>query len=170
MSKVEVNCDNCGKSFLRASREVKRSLKKGRKSFCSRTCVGKNNTGNFGENLNRSTEHLKGYTTADEFTGFRWHLRKANQRNHECDLTLEYLKELFEAQEGKCKYTKVKLNHPKYRCKNNHIYTASLDRIDSTKGYVKGNVQFISIAMNHMKSSMSESETYKLLDIIKNLK
>ena len=33
---------------------------------------------------------------------------------------------------------------------------ASLDRIDSSKGYVKGNVQFIVAPINYMKNTLSD--------------
>ena len=36
--------------------------------------------------------------------------------------------------------------------------TASLDRIDSSKGYVKGNIQWVHIAINFMKHSLPEEE------------
>lgn len=49
---------------------------------------------------------------------------------------------------------------------NNPIYTASLDRIDSSKGYEIGNVQFISTAINYMKNTMSHEDTLKLCKII----
>lgn len=37
-------------------------------------------------------------------------------------------------------------------------YTASLDRIDSTKGYIKGNVQVMSHKANAMKNSATKEE------------
>ena len=46
------------------------------------------------------------------------------------------------------------------------LYTASLDRIDSSKGYEIGNVQFISTAINYMKNTMSHEDTLKLCEII----
>jgi len=36
--------------------------------------------------------------------------------------------------------------------------TASLDRIDSSKGYVRGNIQWVHIAINFMKHSLPEEE------------
>ena len=39
---------------------------------------------------------------------------------------------------------------------------------DSSLGYIKGNIQFISIAMNHMKNNMSHNETLELIEILKN--
>ena len=58
------------------------------------------------------------------------------------------------------KLAEYKANH------NDPIYTASLDRIDSNKGYIKGNVQFISTAINYMKNNMSNEDTIKLCKII----
>ena len=45
-------------------------------------------------------------------------------------------------------------------------YRASLDRIDSSKGYVIGNVQFVSTPINLMKSTMSDLETKQYLKLI----
>lgn len=38
------------------------------------------------------------------------------------------------------------------------IYRASLDRIDSSKGYTKDNVQLVAFIVNYMKNALSESE------------
>lgn len=40
---------------------------------------------------------------------------------------------------------------------------ASLDRIDSSKGYIKGNVQFIVAPINYMKSTLSDLEVKQFL-------
>lgn len=40
------------------------------------------------------------------------------------------------------------------------------NRIDSSKGYEIGNVQFISTAINYMKNTMSHEDTIKLCNII----
>lgn len=74
---------------------------------------------------------------------------------------------LWEKQKGVCPYTGIKLKLAEYKANHNDpIYTASLDRIDSNKGYIKGNVQFISTAINYMKNNMSNEDTIKLCKII----
>lgn len=45
-------------------------------------------------------------------------------------------------------------------------YTASLDRIDSLKGYVKGNIQVLSHKANAMKNSATDSELLMFADWI----
>lgn len=46
-------------------------------------------------------------------------------------------------------------------------YAASIDRIDSSKGYTKDNVQIISYLANLMKSNATQSEMNKFADWIK---
>lgn len=37
-------------------------------------------------------------------------------------------------------------------------YTASIDRIDSSKGYIKGNIQIVHKTLNKMKLNMRDEE------------
>lgn len=50
--------------------------------------------------------------------------------------------------------------------KNNYKYTPSIDRVDNTKGYIKGNIRIITMLANSMKNSASEKE---LLNFSKNI-
>jgi hypothetical protein len=57
------------------------------------------------------------------------------------------------------------------KIEKNPIYTASLDRIDSSKGYIKGNIRWVSRAINWMKNNMDDIMVWELIDIlIKNKK
>ena len=50
--------------------------------------------------------------------------------------------------------------------KGNYEYTPSLDRIDPTKGYIKGNVWVITKRANTMKNSATREELLKFADNI----
>jgi hypothetical protein len=165
--KLEVHCYSCNAIILKDNSEVKRNEKLSRNNFCSISCSKK-----VAQNIEmlssyRSSAHLNAGNRRDEFTGFREHLLRAKRRNQNVDITLEDLKETWIKQQGICPYSKVKLQFVKLKIRNNPIYTMSLDRINSNLGYVKGNIQFISIAMNLMKNSMSEEEMKELLLILK---
>jgi len=164
-NKIELVCEICSTTFKREKREHKRSQKLGRKTYCSRSCSGKGNIKNIPEEYFGDINNLKKGSLIDEFTPFRYHLRQASYRKHEFNLTLEYLKETWDSQNGKCVYTGITLKEWNYRG-NNSFYTASLDRIDSRKGYIKGNVQFVSKNINYMKNKMSHQETIDLCKII----
>jgi hypothetical protein len=42
-----------------------------------------------------------------------------------------------------------------------------VDRIDSSKGYVKGNIQFTSIVCNHAKNGMSDIEMKEWIKLVR---
>ena len=160
----DCKCDGCGIDFIKPISEIKRNSKLQRKNFCSRTCVGKNNIKNLSyENIYDITKHSK--NRIDEYTGIRAFFRRIKNRLHDYDIDLEYLKDLWEKQ-NICIYTGVKLGLPKSKGFNNPLYTASLDRIESDKGYVKGNLQFISIAANNAKNSMSHNQMLEFCELI----
>lgn len=82
----------------------------------------------------------------------------AKRRKIEFNITHEELWDLYQKQLGKCKLSGIDLyfsdtteEHKKYR-----LTTASLDRIDSLKGYVLDNVQWIHKDINMMKQRFSQ--------------
>lgn len=92
--------------------------------------------------------------------------RCKTKKNHtglkyEVDVDLEYLLDLLEKQNYQCALTKIKLGH-RFRKLN----SASLDRIDSKIGYIKGNVQFVCKGINLMKSYHTQTETIDFIKMI----
>lgn len=71
----------------------------------------------------------------------------AEKRNIFFDISIEYIWNLFIEQGNKCALTGWELT-----LVNNTSQTASLDRIDSNKGYVEGNVQWLHKDVNKAKN------------------
>ena len=108
-------------------------------------------------------------TEVDEYSPFRWYLRRTLQRKQwENDMTVEFLKSLWESQGGKCPYTNIMMRIPESTTKTcNSPEFASLDRIDSSKGYVKGNVEFVCQFVNLAKNRYSKQQTIEIISKIK---
>lgn len=82
-----------------------------------------------------------GSLTLDKYNKWK---RSAVRRGYEFSVSMEYLNSVYEAQEGKCAYTGLQ---------SNKISDLSIDRIDNSKGYVEGNIQFITNPMNTLKGT-----------------
>lgn len=179
-------CSNCGVEFLQDRREKNRQLRNGKtRFFCSRSCsAAASNQVKSEKRAEASRETLKklrieGRTRSiDEFSPFRYYIRKAKDRVKkgkvsEADLDLHYLKELWDSQEGKCAYTNIILNLNQWKGMGQRDYAsdprflASLDRIDSSKGYVKGNVQFISASLNYGKGTLTDAQFREFIEMIR---
>lgn len=160
MKTIIIQCQNCSKSFEKPLNEYTRRIKNNSPMYCSRRCSGQKNISNFGEK--RNTLPPVGKYKANPF---KYYLRNCKRRNRqEFDLSLDYLEEVWNNQEGICPYTKINLLLNTHSYRNPDIrYVASLDRIDNSKGYIKGNVQFVSLAINYMKSNLTHDETMEFL-------
>lgn len=85
----------------------------------------------------------------------------------EIDITPEYIWNLFLDQDKKCAYTRLPLAFPvKMTNKEQSLSTASLDRIDSDKGYVKGNVQWVHKKLNLMKNVLPHEEFVAMCSLV----
>lgn len=81
----------------------------------------------------------------------------AKKREKKFNITIEYMWEVYIKQDKKCPYTKEKLYFPKPPInKNKRNCNISLDRIDSSKGYIKGNIQWVTKDINFMKYTLNE--------------
>jgi hypothetical protein len=79
--------------------------------------------------------------------------RMARIRNHLFDVSIEYLWELFLNQDRKCALTGWPICFQTHSQRTKGVrQTASLDRKDSSRGYVEGNVQWIYSDLNTMKN------------------
>lgn len=86
----------------------------------------------------------------------------AERRKIKYSVSKEYLWNLFLKQERKCALTGLEI---KFRF-NNGEQTASLDRIDSSRGYVEGNLQWIHKVVNIMKNGYSQEDFIQFCKLI----
>jgi hypothetical protein len=86
----------------------------------------------------------------------------AYRRNLKFDITLKDLWDLFIYQNKKCELSGVDL----YIHKNKKESNASLDRIDATKGYIKGNIRWVNKSINQLKSDFNDNEFFYICKII----
>jgi hypothetical protein len=166
-----VCCDGCSIKFEKETRYVKAGQKKrNNKNYCSLSCYSKFTYSQKSEKLsewNNSEQNKAMLKTMagnkkDEYTGFRTLLASCKKRNKDCDIDLPFLKCLWEQQKGKCAITGVDLELKRSYNKN---YQASIDRIDSKKGYIKGNIRFTSVSVNWLKSDLDDNHLREFFQI-----
>lgn len=81
--------------------------------------------------------------------------RSAEKRKIVFDVEIEYFNKLLVEQNFECKLSglEISFSHSK---KDNYKATASIDRIDSNKGYIVGNLQWINKNVNLMKNHFNQ--------------
>lgn len=100
-------------------------------------------------------------------------INKLNKRNIKlgydiCDFDIEYLWNLYIDQNKKCALTGLDIE---MKVKDNEAYDgyrqiASLDRIDSKRGYCIGNIQWIHKDVNIMKNKFDQDYFLKICNLI----
>lgn len=157
-SEVELTCAGCKANFLKDKKEHTRQLKNRphHKFYCCQKCSDKN--------IGRLSHR-------DELSDFRRILQnsKRNQKRStgkslDNNLSLEFLKELWEKQNGICPYTGIKMEFNLNG--NRRPRAASLDRIDSSEGYTQNNVEFVCEFINLGKNGFNKSDVQKFLQEI----
>ena len=150
----------------KTKKEYNRAIRLGRKLYCNLSCATYGKPAlvkNFGLHVR---EILGNIRKPDELSPFRYYLSKARSTERklwygETNLTLDYLRDLWTNQLGICPYTGHYMELPISTQTANRKPSptrASLDRIDSSKGYVQGNVEFVCQAVNLAKQSFSREQ------------
>jgi hypothetical protein len=147
----------CGNIVIRDSRQIKRKEKKS----CGCLQKGSNNSRWLG---------------FGEISGSFWKrvIRGAKRRGIDFNLTIEEIWDLYLKQNKKCALTNIDLYMPdgythktiKRKNHNKLSYAASLDRIDSSKGYTIDNVQWVLTEVNLMKMGMNQELFLEVCQLI----
>ncbi len=116
----------------------------------------------------RKKDKCRQWRGVGEISGSKWRsiqncARRRGGRSIELTVTLQYIWDLFVAQNRRCAYSNRPLEFPE---RNGAKATASLDRIDSSKGYIPGNVQWVHKDVNTLKMDLSEADFIALCDEI----
>jgi hypothetical protein len=94
----------------------------------------------------------------------------AIKRNIEVNINLQDIINVFESQNGKCNLSGIDLTtlYIPGSGKWNNIHNASIDRINSKKGYYPDNIQIICSMINIMKWDLDQDDFIKLCQTINN--
>lgn len=108
--------------------------------------------------LRGDLNHERSFKGHEEIYGGFWRTIKhhASERNLKFDITIEQAWGLFLQQNRKCALSNIPIQFGPLtnRKKEN---TASLDRIDSDKGYTLDNIQWVHKDINKMKQNLTEA-------------
>ena len=138
-------------------------------SWC-KSCVSEKMKSYHKRTWNEEKLHYTAYKRTKNVRSYIAYLKnKAVKRKGAC-ISLDELEEIWKKQEGKCALTGWDMTM--ILGKGNINTNASIDRIDSEKGYLKGNIQFVCRAANVFKSNMKEKDLIELCKAIvdKNVK
>jgi hypothetical protein len=176
MKKTEIICNVCGEKVEKNKAEIDRQKKRGRTTFyCSLKCSGKNDNNirhltNYQDNFKK----IKYTKQPDQYSNFKWYIKvvrkNAKEKNHQYNIDCEYLKQLWDEQNGICPFTNQHLTLRTHS--NNDIkkypYQASLDILDNNKGYIKGNVRFVALIYNYARNIFSDEEVIQFCKMVSN--
>lgn len=149
---ITILCRSCQKPFQKELSEYKYRRKQGYTRFyCMNPC----------------SKQINVYIP---FQHLLHTVEKRSQKSQKgFDLDVEYLKDLWERQKGVCPYTGIKMGLPRNIKEKQFIPDApSIDRIDSSKGYVKGNIEFVCLSVNYAKNGFTKNQTIEFFDKVRN--
>jgi hypothetical protein len=172
---IDITCANCGKIFQKIAKEHKRQIKNGNnRFFCNLSCSA------FTRNAENpppgNPQNLIADNRRDQYTFFKWFVNHAKSRNkerknkREFNITVEFLKKLWEEQNRICPFTGWNLilpidseGHLHFNLKN-----ASLDRIDNAIGYIEGNVRFVCVIANLARNKFIDDQLIEFCKAVAN--
>ena len=178
ITKIKVKCIHCGNEIEKIKSEYERRIKKKAVGFfCNLQCSGSYfNAKHLAKYRKIYNKKIKNYSAnrLDKYSPFKYYANKARsrskQKGYETDLNIQYLKQLWDNQNGLCPYTGIEMELGRTSGDEDIKKTpikASLDRIDPNKGYFKGNVEFVCYCINVMKNDFTKKETIEYVNLIK---
>lgn len=99
------------------------------------------------------------YKSLQVLTDTRARHKAKNPERFKVEVTPEFLHRLWDSQQGRCAITNMVMTH-----RFNSLKSVSIDRIDSDKGYVEGNIQLVCRWVNLAKGKFTNEEVKGVLD------
>lgn len=100
------------------------------------------------------SNNFKGKYELIPITWFEVKKRGGISRGYQWDLTIEFLWDLYQKQGGVCALSGLPIGW----AEKGLTATASIDRIDSSEGYLNGNVQLVHKDINFMKQQYDQDK------------
>lgn len=89
-------------------------------------------------------------------------MKKVKRGDLKHTITVDDVLDILNKQESRCAITNIPMTHTRH-----NLRSASIDRIDSSKGYTKDNIQIVCRAINFAKSDRPNSEIKEFIEEIK---
>lgn len=150
-----VECLKCGKTH-RTGHSTLNKKKNGKGLYCCFHC--------FDSNM-KSRKKFRMVSKNISLTYYKMLERQATLRGIDFNLTPEYLELIYN---GYCHFSGIPIKIGTHSCINGEydLGNASLDRLDSNKDYIEGNVVWVDKQINIMKNTLS---VYGFIDICKKI-
>ena len=109
------------------------------------------------------------WTGYEDIDGKYWAniIASAKRRNLAFEIDIQYAWDIYIQQNRKCAISGTPIS---FKCEGAKKLkrTASIDRIDSSKGYVFGNIQWLLQDVNYMKRKLKDSDFIQLCKLVAN--
>lgn len=110
----------------------------------------------------RDSKDFYNEISGTHYGNIKYNAEYGRKRKIDFSVSKEYLWDLYIKQNRKCAISNIEIVFG--RNKRRDITTASLDRIDSNKGYIEGNVQWVHKYLNMMKRTCENFEFIQWFD------
>lgn len=148
-------CEVCNKEFQFKSPLIQKT--------CSAEC-NRIRRSRYAKSLHQSKRGNLDYFITQLFNRTK---TRSKNINVSFDLDIPYLYELLKSQDGKCRASGIDLEFSvEDGLRGRSPWSPSLDRIDSSNGYTKNNVQFVCLMYNLCKSTWTHEQVMKFVKIM----
>lgn len=165
---IELECSECGKPTVKLLADHKTNLKRGSLPFCSRPCSA--------HYFNRTLPSFRhGGRKEHQYGPFKrlanGAKNRAKRKGIECSVDAKFLSELWATQKGVCPYTGIQMALLKYDTSKRTIAggpnQVSVDRKDSSMGYIPENVELVCLSVNYGKNGYSREQMMEFFQSVK---